>query len=59
MAGKECKERNDKAKLEYVYSLHQRLLFEFLTPYLHRELKKKAPNSMVARELDLVATSMK
>ncbi|KAF8800582.1 vacuolar assembling/sorting protein VPS16 [Phlegmacium glaucopus] len=32
MAGRECKERNDKAKLE--------------------ELRKKAPNSMVARELD-------
>jgi len=39
MAGRECKERNDKAKLE--------------------ELKKKAPNSMVARELDLIANTMK
>ncbi|KAF8966570.1 vacuolar assembling/sorting protein VPS16 [Flammula alnicola] len=32
MAGKECKDRNDKAKLD--------------------ELRKKAPNSMIARELD-------
>ena len=26
---------------------------------LHRELKKKAPNSMVARELDQIANTMK
>jgi len=39
MAGRECKERNDKAKLE--------------------ELKKKVPNSMVARELDQIASTMK
>ncbi|KAF8155821.1 vacuolar assembling/sorting protein VPS16 [Crassisporium funariophilum] len=39
MAGKECKERNDKAKLE--------------------ELRKKCPNSMIARELDQIASTMK
>jgi len=39
MAGRECKERNDKAKLE--------------------ELRKRAPNSMVARELDQLASTMK
>ncbi|KAF4618727.1 hypothetical protein D9613_010167 [Agrocybe pediades] len=39
MAGRECKERNDKAKL--------------------LELRKKAPNSMVERELDQIATTMK
>ncbi|TFK21145.1 vacuolar protein sorting 16 isoform 1 [Coprinopsis marcescibilis] len=39
LAGKECKERGDKSKLE--------------------ELRKKCPNSMVARELDQIAASMK
>ncbi|KAI1794480.1 vacuolar protein sorting-associated protein 16 [Ganoderma leucocontextum] len=38
-AAKECKDRNDKAKLE--------------------QLRKSAPNSLVARELEQVATSMK
>ncbi|KAI0052144.1 vacuolar assembling/sorting protein VPS16 [Auriscalpium vulgare] len=39
LAGKECKERNDRAKLE--------------------QLRKLSPNSMIARELDQIATSMK
>ncbi|KIM47049.1 hypothetical protein M413DRAFT_440594 [Hebeloma cylindrosporum] len=39
MAGIECKERNDKAKLD--------------------ELRKRAPNSLIARELDQIATTMK
>ncbi|KAF8887599.1 vacuolar protein sorting-associated protein 16 [Infundibulicybe gibba] len=39
MAGKECKERNDKAKLE--------------------ELRKRAPNTMIQRELDQIASTMK
>ncbi|KAH9852249.1 vacuolar protein sorting-associated protein 16 [Lenzites betulinus] len=38
-AGKECKDRGDKAKLE--------------------QLRKSCPNSLIARELDLVAASMK
>ncbi|KAK7034490.1 Vacuolar protein sorting-associated protein 16 [Paramarasmius palmivorus] len=39
LAGKECKERGDKAKLQ--------------------ELLKKAPNSLVTRELEQLASSMK
>ncbi|KAI0346441.1 vacuolar protein sorting-associated protein 16 [Trametopsis cervina] len=39
MAGKECKDRGDKAKLE--------------------ELRQKCPNSLIARELDVLASSMK
>ncbi|THH19130.1 hypothetical protein EW146_g1994 [Bondarzewia mesenterica] len=39
MAGKECKERGDKVKLE--------------------QLRKTCPNSMILRELDQIATSMK
>ncbi|KAF9060166.1 Vps16, N-terminal region-domain-containing protein [Rhodocollybia butyracea] len=39
MAGKECKDRGDKAKLE--------------------QLRKKCPNSLVARELELLVASMK
>ncbi|KAF9010009.1 vacuolar assembling sorting protein VPS16 [Cyathus striatus] len=39
LAGKECKDRGDKAKLE--------------------ELKKRCPNSMIARELDQLASTMK
>ncbi|KAF8190560.1 vacuolar assembling/sorting protein VPS16 [Pholiota molesta] len=39
MAAKECKDRNDKSKLE--------------------ELRKRAPNSLIARELDQTLTSMK
>ncbi|KJA15614.1 hypothetical protein HYPSUDRAFT_1068261 [Hypholoma sublateritium FD-334 SS-4] len=39
LAGKECKDRNDKAKLD--------------------ELRKRAPNSMIARELDQIAGGMK
>ncbi|EIN08291.1 vacuolar assembling/sorting protein VPS16 [Punctularia strigosozonata HHB-11173 SS5] len=38
-AGKECKERNDKLKLE--------------------QLRKSAPNSVISRELDAIANSMK
>ncbi|KAF5390852.1 hypothetical protein D9757_004539 [Collybiopsis confluens] len=39
MAGKECKDRGDKVKLE--------------------QLRKKCPNSLVARELEQIAASMK
>ncbi|KAF7325790.1 putative vacuolar protein sorting-associated protein 16-like protein [Mycena kentingensis (nom. inval.)] len=39
LAGKECKERGDKAKLE--------------------EIRQKCPNSLIARELDQLFTSMK
>lgn len=39
LAGKECKERGDKMKLD--------------------ELRKRCPNSMIARELDQIASSMK
>ncbi|CAA7264394.1 unnamed protein product [Cyclocybe aegerita] len=39
LAARECKDRNDKAKLE--------------------ELKSKCPNSMIARELDQIASTMK
>ncbi|KAF8637938.1 hypothetical protein AX17_002559 [Amanita inopinata Kibby_2008] len=39
LAGKECKERGDKAKLE--------------------ELRNKCPNSMIARELDQIASTFK
>ncbi|KAK7437898.1 Vacuolar protein sorting-associated protein 16 [Stygiomarasmius scandens] len=39
MAGKECKERGDKRKLE--------------------ELRKKCPNSMIAREFDQILSTMK
>ncbi|KAF8633488.1 hypothetical protein AX15_001412 [Amanita polypyramis BW_CC] len=39
MAGRECKERGDKAKLE--------------------ELRKKCPNSLIARELDQIASTFK
>ncbi|PFH49934.1 hypothetical protein AMATHDRAFT_146515 [Amanita thiersii Skay4041] len=39
LAGKECKERGDKGKLE--------------------ELRKKCPNSMIARELDQILSSFK
>ncbi|TFK38119.1 Vps16, N-terminal region-domain-containing protein [Crucibulum laeve] len=39
LAGKECKERNDKTKLD--------------------ELRSKCPNSMISRELDQIASTMK
>ncbi|PPQ86643.1 hypothetical protein CVT25_006827 [Psilocybe cyanescens] len=39
MAGKECKDRNDKAKLD--------------------DLRRRAPNSMIQRELDQISTNMK
>ncbi|TFK72107.1 vacuolar assembling/sorting protein VPS16 [Pluteus cervinus] len=39
LAGKECKDRNDKTKLD--------------------ELRKKCPNTLIQRELDQIATSMK
>ncbi|EKM77345.1 hypothetical protein AGABI1DRAFT_77347 [Agaricus bisporus var. burnettii JB137-S8] len=39
LAGKECKERGDKVKLE--------------------EIRKKCPNSLILRELDQIASSMK
>ncbi|KAF9445538.1 vacuolar protein sorting-associated protein 16 [Macrolepiota fuliginosa MF-IS2] len=39
LAGKECKDRGDKAKLE--------------------EIRKKCPNSMILRELDQIASTMK
>jgi len=38
-AGKECKERGDKAKME--------------------QLRKNCPNSLIARELDQLAATMK
>ncbi|KAI0701369.1 vacuolar protein sorting-associated protein 16 [Cytidiella melzeri] len=39
LAGKECKDRGDKVRLE--------------------ELRRKCPNSLIARELDVLASSMK
>lgn len=60
MAGKECKERGDKAKLEYVsFSLDQLFLSSDDNSFAYRELRKKCPNSLITRELDQIASSMK
>lgn len=58
LAGNECKERNDKAKLEYVYNaFHPVTSAHFVSS--NSELRKRAPNSMIARELDQIAATMK
>ena len=57
MAGKECKDRGDKAKMEYV-SLH-RISYKDSLPVCNRQLRKSCPNSLIARELDQISSSMK
>lgn len=56
-AGKECKDRGDKAKLEYVTCVP--LSHSLFTDTHHRQLRKSCPNSLIARELEQVASSMK
>lgn len=57
LAGKECKERGDKAKLEYVLAMY--IVCPLLIVCPNRELRKKCPNSMIARELAQIASSMR
>ena len=57
MAGKECKDRGDRAKLEYVYISPVR---KFKSDYpIRRELKKRCPNNLILRDLEHIASTMK
>ncbi|THH00476.1 hypothetical protein EW026_g2060 [Hermanssonia centrifuga] len=56
-AGKECKDRGDKAKLEYVITIF--ILMDINAYHFDRELRRTCPNSLLARELEQLATSMK
>ena len=56
-AGRECKERGDKKGLEYVSHVFVATRQVVLIP--PRALKKQCPNSLIARELDILSASMK
>lgn len=58
-AGRECKERGDKKGLEYVFCFPCPFYGESFLMYLIRALKKQCPNTLIARELDILSASMK
>ena len=57
-AAKECKDRGDKAKLECVFPLSA---YHYRPPAnaTSRQLRKSCPNSLIARELEQTAASMR
>lgn len=56
-AGKECRERGDKKTLEYVFSFFYGRFRVFDID--GRGLKRRCPNNVIARELEMLASSMK
>lgn len=59
LAGKECKERGDKTKLEWVEPGFFSFSKSRILTVFDREIRKKCPNSLILRELDQIASGMK